>query len=90
MRLDWPELFNVNVDCSDKTELNKILNQYKDAFSPGLGKLRNMKLEFELKANVSPQYCKARPVPYALKTKVESELDRLVFEGVLKPVEFSM
>ena len=35
------------------------------------------------------QYCKARPIPYAIKTKVEEELDRLVAEGTLEPVQIA-
>ena len=32
---------------------------------------------------------KARPVAYALHEKIELELDRLVKEGTMEPVEFS-
>ena len=31
----------------------------------------------------------ARPLPYAMKAKVDVELDRLIEEGILEPVEFS-
>ena len=36
-----------------------------------------------------PKYMTARPVPYALKAKVEQELDRLQSEGIISPVEFA-
>ncbi|XP_060071980.1 uncharacterized protein K02A2.6-like [Ylistrum balloti] len=42
-----------------------------------------------LKDDANPRFIKARPIPYALKEKVERELDRLVNEGITERVEHS-
>ena len=36
--------------------------------------------------DAKPKYYKARSVPYALKDAIECELDKLVSQGVFKPV----
>ena len=39
--------------------------------------------------NVKPIYYKARPLPYAMRTKVDNELKRLEENGIIEPVKFS-
>ena len=36
-----------------------------------------------------PKFCKAQPVPYAMKGKIEEELKRLLEEGTIVSVQFS-
>ena len=42
-----------------------------------------LKKNLSCKEDASPVFCKPRPVPFALKEKVEKEIDRLIGEGVL-------
>ena len=48
-----------------------------------------MEATIHVPSNVQPHFYKARPLPYAMKEKVEQELDRLQKAGVITPVEFS-
>ena len=42
-----------------------------------------------MKPTATPKFCKARPVPFALQSAVERELDRLEGEGILERVTYS-
>ena len=58
-------------------------------FEPGLGTITGFTAKITVDPSATPKYCKAPAVPYFYCDKVEKELDRLVEEGTLEPVEFS-
>ena len=54
-----------------------------------MGTIKGIKAKLEVKTGAQPKFCKARPVPYALKPAVEDEYHRLEAEGIIEKVEFS-
>ena len=66
-------------------ELKALITQYSEVFEEGLGP----KAKIHVKENPVPKFCKAQPVPYAMKAKIEEELKRLQEEGTIEPVQFS-
>ena len=83
-RLNWKEIYYVE-NCS----LQSVLQQYTDVFKKGLGTLKGYEAKIHINPDVVPHFCKARTVPYALRAKVEDELERLVELGVIEPVQFA-
>ena len=49
----------------------------QDVFKEGLETLNCTKAKIYVDPKAQPKYLKSRPVPYALKEKVEEELERL-------------
>ncbi|KAL9987157.1 hypothetical protein ACROYT_G001414 [Oculina patagonica] len=70
-------------------ELQKILDAHKNVFGEGLGTLKGTEAKIYVDPEATPKFMKSRPAPYALKAKVEQELDRLQSEGIISPVEFT-
>lgn len=58
-------------------------------FEPGIGLVQGFEAALDLKVDVKPRFCKARPVPFALKEKVGEALDKGEAEGILERVDFS-
>ena len=54
-----------------------------------MGTLKGTTAKIYVDPEATPKFMKARPVPYALKAKVELELDRLQRENIISPVDFS-
>ena len=81
LNLDWARVFQVDTD--------DLLRPYQEVFSEGLGALKGVTAKFYIDENIKPRCCKPRPVPLALRAKVEAELDRLKETGVIRPVEYS-
>ena len=80
-----------NIECTkiNKVSNNKFAEQFPQLFSPGLGTYLGREFRIEVDPTVAPRYCKARPVPFTMRAKVDKELDRLVSEGTITPITYS-
>ncbi|GFT40738.1 uncharacterized protein K02A2.6 [Trichonephila clavipes] len=54
-----------------------------------IGKLEKFCCRLQMKPNYKPVFFKPRPVPFALKERIETELNRLVAEDIIEPVTYS-
>ncbi|CAB3251438.1 unnamed protein product [Arctia plantaginis] len=69
--------------------VNSLLNRYKELFSGGLGRYTGGKATLRLREGARPVFCRARPLPYALRGPVDVELDAMLRAGVIEPMECS-
>lgn len=74
---------------TDYRPLNAVLSKHEALFRQELGKAKSIEAKLHLEHNATPRFCGARSVPYALKEKVEKELERLEKDDVIEPVQFS-
>jgi len=85
LQLDWHELHQM----THTKDLQTILNNHSSIFNEELGKAVGITATLHVSDNAKPYFCRYRPIPHALKHKVETELQRLVEQRVIEPVESS-
>lgn len=71
------------------SDIEPLLSKYENLFKYGLGKVQVVQAKLYIDENSQPRYFKARPVAYSMRDKIQTELDRLVCEGIIQPVQFS-
>ena len=77
---NWLEKLNLDWSCSTVFKashvptLEDILARYEALFKRGYGHMKLYKASIQVREGAQPFFLKARPVPYALKEKVEQEL----------------
>ena len=81
IRLDWPNLF------VHKLSEPSILDEFPSVFAQGLGTIQGHEAEIHVKDDAKPKCFPSRPLPYAMKSQVDVELDRLLKEGIIEPVD---
>lgn len=86
LTLDWAE---IHMRGSGDISLSVVLNKHAEVFKEGLGSMKNITVKLNIKPGSRPTFFRARPVPYAIKPKVEAELESLIKSGVLEPVSQS-
>ena len=72
----------------EEDPLNEILEKNVDVFKPGLGCIKGFTVQLQVDPT-KPKFFKPRQVPFILKQKVETELERLQDQGIISPVQFS-
>ncbi|KII61636.1 Transposon Tf2-6 polyprotein [Thelohanellus kitauei] len=75
-----PKIHNVN-------SLQCILDRFPRLFSNSLGNIRGYEAIIRVPSTASPTVWKYRPVPFAIRDKVELELDRLLEQGIIERVD---
>ena len=84
LMLDWNHIFGVNKLENSKRAtvqsnlVNGILNKYGEDFENKTGTLKDTLVHNTMNKDAIPRFHKARQIPYALKDRVDKELDRLV------------
>ena len=80
------QIQNISTDSKLKNDLTQ---QFPELFSEGLGCYKGLKVSIDVDTSVKPVYCKARPIPYAMRNKVEDGLTNLEQQGVITPISHS-
>lgn len=94
IRLNWHDIKAMKITSKEENlctngQLTQLMDKHAQVFKEGIGTLKHIKARIELKDNTTPKFHKARKVPYALRPKVEAELQHLVDQGILTKVEWS-
>ncbi|XP_039192310.1 uncharacterized protein K02A2.6-like, partial [Crotalus tigris] len=96
--LEWFEALGIHVtglNSLQTLDLQEVCKEFADIFSPQLGTFKGPPVSLKLDPTVTPirtNHCiriKARRVPFALKSKIDTELDKLIQQGILEPVDSS-
>ncbi|XP_045778737.1 uncharacterized protein K02A2.6-like isoform X1 [Maniola jurtina] len=74
--------------CLDN-ELRNLVDRYKELFSGGLGRYSGGKATLRVREGATPVFHRARALPYALRDRVDAELDAMLRDGVIEPVDCS-
>ena len=85
IRLNWRQIATVS---SVKT-LDKLLDEHHALFREELGTISQFQAKLQVRPDARPKFFKPRPVPFAIKTAIEEELDRLEASGALRKVTYS-
>ena len=69
--------------------LEEVLTKHENVFKEEPGTLNVSPAKIYVGTKDNPRSYKPTHVPYAMKSKVEAEIDRLLKENIIEPVKFS-
>ncbi|XP_055307850.1 uncharacterized protein K02A2.6-like [Sitodiplosis mosellana] len=69
--------------------ISQIKSDFSEIFKSGLGKCNTTVIKLPLINDSTPIFCKARPIPMAFREKIEQQLQQLVEQDIITPVNDS-
>ena len=85
VRLDWREIHSVDTTINATfSMLEAVLPKHSSLFRNELGIIREMEVKLHVSPGAKPRFYRSRSIPYALRSKVDQALERLVSEGILE------
>ena len=91
MGRDWLSLFEVNLGEANLLKndclLQTVLDNHRSVFNDELGCMKDMKVNLLIDSTVKPKFLKPHSVPFTLRDKVETELQRLESLGIISPLK---
>ena len=83
------EIRSFNTDVERTAITNKLKHKYADVYRQELGLCTKVSASLQLKPGAQPIFRKKRPVPHAALEQLDSEINRLLKEGIISPVDHS-
>lgn len=85
--------FSVNKIVNGKMDKNSIvsnvISRHEELFDGSLGRFTGGQAALRVREGAAPVFCRAPPLPYALRERVDAELDAMLRTGVIEPVDHS-
>ena len=85
IKLDWNHLNQITSAAS----LQEVLAKHKSVFKDELGLVKDAEATIHVDAEAQPRFFRPHTIPYALRDRVNAELDRLEQTGIIEPVRFA-
>jgi len=86
LHLDWSRLHQITQTPDKWCE---VVDHHAEVFKEELGRVQGVKVKIHMDSQAKPRFIQPLNVPYALKGKVENELDHLEKEAVIENIQSS-
>ncbi len=88
VKLDWKTIGRLSTCQNVDSRVAAVQKQYQSAFSETLGTITPFKAKLSVTADTRPKFFKPRPLPFVLRDRVESKLDRLERDGFMEKTHY--
>ncbi|KFD58262.1 hypothetical protein M513_01025 [Trichuris suis] len=89
---DWFQALGISVVGIHQVchgHADSVLSRYPAVFDEDMNAYKGPLVSIEVEKDVTPKFLRCRSVPFALRGKLDTALERLINQGILKPVKYS-